>query len=187
MKKSEKVKGKEQAAEKKRTLTYAGAGVVAVMVVAVVLYVALVPPVAQLGDTVSVAYVGQLNNGSVFDSNVNKTPLSFTLGAHTMIPGFENAVTNMKKDEVKTVHIPYDQAYGAYQSDLVYTLDRSMFSSDTQPEVGMFYTITNPSGTSSRVKVTGVNESTVTIDANHMLAGENLTFTIRLLTITKGK
>jgi peptidylprolyl isomerase len=188
MKKTEKAKGKERAAEKKkRTLWYAIAGVAACTVVAVVLYFALNPAVAKEGDNVSVSYVGMLENGSVFDSNVNRTPLSFTIGAHTVIPGFEDAVVGMKKDEVKTVHIPYDKAYGAYRSDLVYTVNRSQFSADTRPEAGMYYTVSSSSGTTSRVKIVNVTESTVTIDANHMLAGENLTFVIRLLTITQKK
>lgn len=186
MKKSEKTKGKERAAEeKKRNILYAIAGVVACILIVLILWFALTPAVAKAGDKVSVSYVGMLDNGSVFDSNVNKTPLSFTIGGHTVIAGFENAVVGMKKGEVKTVHIPPDEAYGEFRRDLVYTVNRSQFSADTPPEAGMYYTFTNPStDTTSRVKIVNVTNKTVTIDANHMLAGENLTFVIRLLEIS---
>jgi FKBP-type peptidyl-prolyl cis-trans isomerase 2 len=187
MKKSEKTKGKERAAEKKKqTLWYAAAGIAIIVVIAVLFFMTS-PPVAQEGDTVSVAYVGMLDDKSVFDSNVNGTPLSFTIGAHTMIPGFENVVVGMKTGEEKTVTIPADQAYGTYQDDLVYTVNRSLFAPDSPPSVGSYYTFTTTSGATNRVKVINVTDSTVTIDANHMLAGENLTFTIRMLEITKGK
>ena len=186
MKKSEKKKGKERAAEdKKRNVLYAIAGVAACILIALILWFALNPAVAKTGDKVSVSYVGMLDNGSVFDSNVNKTPLSFTVGGHTVIIGFENAVLGMKKGEVKTVRIPPDEAYGVYRNDLVYTVNRSQFSADISPDVGMYFTVSNPStGQTNRVKIVNVTDSTVTIDSNHMLAGENLTFVIRLLEIS---
>ncbi len=186
MKKSEKVKGKEQAAvKKKETMMYVIAGLAVFGVAAVVLFFVLNPTVAKTGDTVSVLYVGTLDNGTVFDSNINKTPLTFTVGAHTVIPGFEDAVVGMGKDEVKTVHIPVEKAYGSYRSDLVATVNRSLFSVDMPPEIGMYYTFTSPAdGSTILVKVVNVTRDTVTIDQNHMLAGQNLTFVIRVVGIT---
>jgi len=186
--KREKAGLKEPAGDKKRTPFYIIAGVAACIIIAAALYITLFPSeVAKTGDTVSVSYIGMLDNGSVFDSNVNGTPLSFTIGAHTVIPGFEDAIIGMKKDDIKTVHIPVDKAYGPYRSDLVYTVNRSEFSSDSPPEVGAYYTVSSVSGQTSRVKVVNVTGSTVTIDTNHMLAGQNLTFVIRLLNITSAK
>ncbi len=186
MKKSEKTKGKERAAAgKKRKVLTLIAGASACIVIVLALWFVLNPAVVQAGDKVSVSYVGTLDNGSVFDSNVNRTPLSFTVGGHTVIPGFENAVLGMKKGEVKTVRIPPDEAYGVYRNDLVYTVNRTQFSADTLPQAGMYFTVTSPStGQASRVKIVNVTDSAVTIDANHMLAGENLTFVIRLLEIS---
>lgn len=189
MKKSEKSKGKERAAEKKkRTLLYGVAGAAGIILIAVVLFFILSQPVVKTGDTVSVYYVGTLENGSVFDSNLNKTPLSFTVGAHTVIPGFEDAVIGMAKDQVKTVTIPVDKAYGPYRNDLVITVNRSLFSADSPPQEGMYYAVTNPNdGSTTRVKVLSVSGESVTIDENHMLAGENLTFVIRISGITEKK
>jgi len=185
MKKTGKTKGKEQVSEKKkRTWLYAAAGIAACIIIALFVLIALNSVPAKEGDKVSVFYVGMLDNGSVFDSNVNRTPLTFTIGAHTVIPGFENAVIGMKKGEVKTVLIPPEQAYGLYRNDLVYTVNRTEFTSDTPPAPGLYYTVTNPKyNTTSRVKIVNVTDSTVTIDANHMLAGQNLTFVIHLVGI----
>lgn len=190
MKKSEKTKGKERAAEKKkRTLLYGAAGAaIIIIIIAVVLFFVLGQPVVKAGDTVSVYYVGTLANGSVFDSNVNKTALTFTVGAHTVIPGFEDAVIGMAKDQVKTVNIPVDKAYGPYRDDLVFTVNRSVLPPDSPPVVGNYYTITNPKdGSTIRMKVLAINGDTVTLDQNHMLAGQNLTFVIRIASIKEKK
>jgi peptidylprolyl isomerase len=188
MKKSEKTKGRKRAGEKKKkVLYYAVAGAVICVMAAVVLFFAFSTAVTKDGDTVSVLYIGTLENGSVFDSNVNNTPLSFTVGAHTVIPGFEDAVIGMSKGQVKTVHIPVDRAYGPYRSDLLMTVNRSLFPAGTPPQIGSYYSVRNPAdGSTTMVKVVNVTRDTVTIDQNHMLAGQNLTFTIRLVGITQG-
>jgi peptidylprolyl isomerase len=189
MKKSEKTKGRERAVEKKKkVLYYSVAGAAVCIIVAVGLFFAFSTAVAKDGDTVSVLYIGTLENGSVFDSNVNESPLVFTVGAHTVIPGFEDAVIGMSKGQVKTVRIPVDRAYGSYRSDLLMTVNRSMFPADTPPETGRYYSVRNPTdGSTNVVKVADVTRDTVTIDQNHVLAGQNLTFMIRLVGITQGK
>jgi peptidylprolyl isomerase len=189
MKRSEKLKGKEKVAAHKRDyVRYGIAAAAGCAVIAIVLFFVLSLSGAKAGDTVSVLYIGTLDNGTVFDSNVNKTPLTFTIGAHTVIPGFEEGVIGMSRDQVKTVHIPSDKAYGQYQSDLVRTVSRSLFPAGTTPEAGMYYSVQNPTdGTTNIMKVVNVTEDTVTIDQNHMLAGENLTFMIRLIGIGTAK
>jgi peptidylprolyl isomerase len=188
MKKSDKEKGSKRAEEKRKSvLYYAIAGAAVCIMAAVVLFLVFSTAVAKDGNTVSVLYVGMLENGSVFDSNVNTTPLVFTVGAHTVIPGFENAVIGMSKGQVKTVQIPVDRAYGPYRSDLLMTVNRSLFPADTPPEIGKYYSVRNPAdGSTNVVKVVDVSRDTVTIDQNHTLAGQNLTFTIRLVGITQG-
>ncbi len=188
MKRSEKLKGKKKAAARKRDyLRYGIIAAAGVAVIAIVLFFLLNFAGAKAGDTVSVFYIGTLDNGTVFDSNENKTPLVFTVGAHTVIPGFEDAVIGMSNGQVKTVHIPADKAYGQYQSDLVRTVNRSVFPAGTLPETGMYYSVRNPAdGSTNVVKVLNVTRDTVTIDQNHMLAGQNLTFMIRLAAITQG-
>jgi len=188
MKKSDKEKGRKGAEEKKKQiLYYVIAGAAVCVIAGIFLFYAYSMSVAKNGDTVSVLYIGTLENGSVFDSNVNKTPLVFTLGAHTVIPGFEDAVIGMSRGQVKTVHIPVDRAYGPYRSDLFMTVNRSLFPAGTPPEIGKYYSVRNPAdGSTNVVKVVGVSRDTVTIDQNHTLAGQNLTFTIRLVGIMQG-
>jgi len=185
MKKSEKEKGKEATAARQKQLTTYGIIIVIVaVVICIVGYLAITHVVAKSGDTVGVYYTGTFDNGTVFDSNVNETPLVFTLGSGQMIPGFDKAVTGMAVGDTKTVHIPVDQAYGPYHPDLVKTYDLANLSLTTIPVVGDHLTATDKTtGATTSMKVINVTPTTVTVDANFDLAGENLTFVIKLTSI----
>ncbi|NNC85112.1 MAG: peptidylprolyl isomerase [Bacteroidia bacterium] len=134
-------------------------------------------------NTVKVHYKGTLNNGTVFDSSENREPLEFTVGAGQMIPGFEKAVMDMKKDETKKVTIPSVEAYGPVNDQLFNEVDRAHLPGDLKPEVGMQLVSKQPDGREMVVKITDVKDASVTIDANHPLAGEDLTFEITLVEI----
>jgi len=139
---------------------------------------------AENGDTVQVNYTGRLADGTVFDSSVGREPLEFTLGAGQMIPGFEKAVFGMKVGEKKTVTIPVDEAYGPRRDDMIMEVPREKLPSDINPEVGMMLESTGKDG--GRIIFTIINVSdnnTVTLDANHPLAGKDLTFEIELVKI----
>jgi peptidylprolyl isomerase len=185
MKKSEKLKGKQAVAiKKKKQIQYglvAGAGVV---IVAILLLVVFNPFVAKAGDTVNVFYNGTLDDGTVFDSNINGTPLTFTVGKGMVIPGFEEAVVGMAVNNEKTVRISPEKAYGLYNASFVHVVNRSAFPSNLTPVVGQYYSVRSTiDGSESSVKVINVTASTITLDENHALAGQNLTFTIRLVAI----
>jgi len=185
MKKSEKEKGKEAAAAHRKQLTIYGIIIaIAAVIICIVGYLAITHVVAKSGDTVGVYYTGTFDNGTVFDSNVNETPLVFTLGSGQMIPGFDKAVIGMAAGDIKTVHIPVDQAYGPYHPDLVTTVNRSANFSVTNPYIGEILTVENPNtGATTEVKIINVTPSTITVDANFLLAGQNLTFKINLVSI----
>ena len=101
-------------------------GVAAIIIIAAACaFVFLTPQVATTGDRVSVYYTVAFDNGTVFDSNMNGTPLEFTLGNKSVITGVEKAVTGMSINQIKTVTIPYTDAYGAYDPGLVQTLNRT--------------------------------------------------------------
>jgi FKBP-type peptidyl-prolyl cis-trans isomerase 2 len=142
---------------------------------------------ATAGDTVSVYYTGTFENGTVFDSNVNGTgPAVFTLGNLSVIQGFEDAVTGMSVNEEKTVTIPYDKAYGAYDPGLVRTVNRTGPIANTTFVEGETYSIRDKTtGNYSFVRVIKVMPTTITWDANNPLAGLNFTFTIKLVNITR--
>ena len=137
----------------------------------------------QDGDTVSVHYTGSLNDGTVFDSSEGRDPLPFTVGAGQVIPGFEKAVIGLKLGESVTVTIPVDEAYGPYREDLVVTVDRSELPADREPEIGQQLQRVLTDGSIITFVITEVAESTVTLDANHPLAGKELTFDIELVEI----
>jgi peptidylprolyl isomerase len=138
---------------------------------------------AKQGDTVKVHYTGKLDDGTVFDSSQEREPLEFTIGTGSIIPGFEQAVIGMSPGESKTEIIPNDRAYGPYLEEMVLQVERQQFPSDIEPEVGQQLQIQHPTGEVIPVIITEVSPSVVTLDANHPLAGEDLTFDIQLVAI----
>lgn len=187
MKKSEKIKGKEAVAtRKKKQVRYGIIAAAAIILVALFGFVMFNPFVARAGDTVKVFYTGSLDDGTVFDTNMNATPLAFTVGKGMVIPGFDEAVIGMGVNDVKTVRIPSEKAYGPYNSSLVNTLNRSAFPSNITPLMGQFYSVRRTTdGVVTLVKIINVTPSTITLDGNHELAGKNLTFSIRLVSINE--
>lgn len=138
---------------------------------------------AKPGDTVKIHYTGRLEDGTVFDSSANREPLEFTLNGGQVIPGFEQAVLGMSPGESKTEKIPMDQAYGPHRPEMVLEVNREQMPPELQPEVGQQLQVQQPDGQAIPVFITEVTESTVTLDANHPLAGEDLTFDIELVEI----
>jgi peptidylprolyl isomerase len=137
---------------------------------------------AKSGDTVNIHYTGTLGGGEVFDSSEGSDPLEFTLGEGQVIQGFDDAVTGMEPGEEKTVTIPAEQAYGERHDDLVTQVDRSQFPADLTPEVGQQLQVTSDDGQPMAVTVSEIGDEVVTLDANHPLAGQALTFKITLMT-----
>jgi peptidylprolyl isomerase len=138
---------------------------------------------AKVGDTIRVHYTGTLEDGTVFDSSVGREPLQFTIGLGQMIQGFDKGVVGLNLSESKTITIPVDQAYGPYREDLVQVVARDQLPTDSELEVGQVLQASQPNGQIILVTVTNVTDSDVTLDANHRLAGKNLTFEIQLVEI----
>ena len=138
---------------------------------------------AKQGDTVNVHYTGKLDNGTVFDSSVGRDPLQFTVGEGMVIPGFEEAVVEMTPGDSKTVKIPSHQAYGPRRDEMVVVVERNQFPPDLEPEVGEQLEMRQADGQAFVVTVADVTDANVTLDANHPLAGEDLTFDIQLVDV----
>jgi len=138
---------------------------------------------AKTGDIVRVHYTGKLEDGTVFDSSLEREPLEFTIGQKQMIPGFEEAITGMSLNESINTTIPADQAYGERREDLVLEVERDRFPEDIAPEVNQQLQFDKPNGEKIIVTITKVSDSNITLDANHPLAGKNLTFDIQLVEI----
>ena len=135
------------------------------------------------GDTVKVHYTGKFEDGTVFDSSTDGEPLEFTLGEGQLIPGFENAVEGMKVGDTKTATFPPDQAYGPRHEEMVIEVDRSEFPEDLDLEVGQQLQLEQPNGDTLIVMVADVSGPNVILDANHPLAGQDLTFEIELIEV----
>lgn len=136
------------------------------------------------GDTVKVHYTGTLQDGSVFDSSEDKEPLEFTLGEGQLIPGFEKAVEGMDEGDSTKVTIEKDDAYGEPREDLVITVPKDNLPEDVKPEVGMQLQVNQPDGNAIPVRISEIKEDEITLDANHPLAGEDLTFEIEVVEIS---
>lgn len=135
------------------------------------------------GDTVKVHYTGKLEDGEIFDTSQDGDPLEFEIGGGKVIPGFEQSVVGMIEGESKTVEIPSDEAYGPHHQELVLDIEMDQFPKDLDPEVGQQFKMRQPDGRAIIVAVTEITEDSVTLDANHPLAGKDLTFDIQLIEI----
>lgn len=135
------------------------------------------------GDTVKVHYTGTLDNGEIFDSSINRDPLQFTLGQGQLIPGFEKAVIGLGVGDVTTANIPSAEAYGEHNPQMEITIEKSQLPEGMEPEVGLQLQLNQPDGQPIPCQVTKVEGEQVTIDANHPLAGKDLTFNIEIVSI----
>ena len=138
---------------------------------------------AKSGDTVKIHYTGTLDDGTQFDSSAGRDPLEFELGGGQVIPGFDSAVEGMAVGESKNVRIEPDQAYGERHEQLVQQVPRSALPDDLEPQVGMGLQSQSPDGQVMMLMVTAVGEEEITVDANHPLAGQALSFDIELVSI----
>lgn len=136
---------------------------------------------AESGNTVQVHYRGTLNDGSEFDCSAGRDPLEFTIGKGMVIKGFDNAVTGMAVGDKKTVRIPCAEAYGKKNDELIVTMERARLPKEFIAEVGQHLRLMSPEGKPLVATVSEVRPDAYILDANHPLAGEDLTFEIELV------
>lgn len=134
------------------------------------------------GRTVLIHYTGTLNDGTQFDSSSGRDPLRFETGSGQVIPGFDSAVRDMAVGERKTVTIPACEAYGDVREEMIGTVPRDRFPQEISLEVGLQLQMMSPQGPVP-VVVREVMENEVTLDANHPLAGKDLTFELELVSL----
>lgn len=156
------------------------------------------------GDKVRINYTGTLEDGSIFDTTIKESgcceddsdcgcdddgcgcesgPMEMTLGNEDFFPQVEEALIGMAPGEKKTVVIPAEDAFGEYDEDEVFSISREQLTGDIVPEVGMELELTGDDDEPVEVVVVEVSDDTITVDANHPLAGENITYEIELLEI----
>ncbi|MFC2969292.1 FKBP-type peptidyl-prolyl cis-trans isomerase [Acidimangrovimonas pyrenivorans] len=135
------------------------------------------------GDTVRIHYTGTLADGTVFDSSEGRDPLEFTVGAGQIIPGLDRALPGMTAGEEKTVTVAAAEAYGEADPNARQAVPRSQVPENLPLDLGTVLELTTPEGQKMPVTVVEVTEEAVVLDANHPLAGRDLTFAFALVEI----
>ena len=136
---------------------------------------------AQDDDVVEVHYVGTLDDGSQFDSSRDRgTPFSFTVGTGQVISGFDEAVRGASVGDTNTVRMEAVDAYGDWSEENIIEVPFNPEQGDIAVGDQVYLTNGQPA------VILEITDETVTLDANHALAGEALTFEIEVLAITRG-
>ncbi len=142
---------------------------------------------AKSGDKVKVHYHGRLTNGETFDKSEGRAPLEFEVGSGMVIKGFDDGVTGMTVGEKKTITIPFHNAYGPKNPEMIVDMPKDRFPKEMEIEIGMPLAMSDGQGQQFQVVVTEIKESSVVLDANHPLAGQDLTFDLELVEIDGSK
>jgi len=135
------------------------------------------------GDTVRVHYIAKAGEETIFDSKTQVDPLKLTVGEQEILPDLEKALIGMAIGDKKTIHIAANNAFGPYMNELVSTIKRAELPMDLKLEVGQQLQVQQPDGSVILVTVSGITPENVTFDANHPLAGKDITFDIELVEI----
>jgi peptidylprolyl isomerase len=138
---------------------------------------------AKSGNTVKIHYTGTLDDGTEFDSSAGREPLEFAIGSGQVILGFDSAVDGMTVGDSKTVMIPAGEAYGERHEQLVQEVPKTALPDDMKAEVGTQLQSKGPDGQVMNLLVTAVEVESITVDGNHPLAGQALTFAIELVEV----
>ncbi|MBA5778306.1 peptidylprolyl isomerase [Stappia sp. F7233] len=138
---------------------------------------------AKQGDIVRIHYTGRFDDGTEFDSSVGRSPLEFTLGAGEIIPGLEREIDGMAVGARKNVMISAEDAYGPHIAEHVQEVDRNLLPPEIVPTIGTRLQAESGDGRTVVFTITAADETTVTLDANHPLAGKDLVFEVELIEI----
>ncbi|NOT52779.1 MAG: peptidylprolyl isomerase [Chitinophagaceae bacterium] len=139
------------------------------------------------GDKIKVHYHGKLTSGETFDSSAGREPLEFEVGSGMVIKGFDDGVTGMSVGEKKTINIPYNEAYGPRNPEMVIEMPKERFPADMELETGMPLMMSDGQGQQFQVTIVEIKDVVVMLDANHPLAGQDLIFDLELVEIVGGK
>jgi peptidylprolyl isomerase len=122
-------------------------------------------------------------SGETFDSSAGREPLAFEVGSGAVIKGFDEGVTGMAVGEKKTIQIPFLEAYGAHNAEMVIEMPKDRFPADMEVTIGMPLHMSDGQGRQFQVTVTEIKDTAVLLDANHPLAGKDLIFDLELVAI----
>ena len=138
---------------------------------------------AKLGDTVKIHFTGKLQDETVIETSKDRDPLEFKIGEGYVISGLEQGVIGMAAGDKKTIAVSPEDGFGQRQEDLIVDLNKSEFPEDAEFAVGAYLNIESSDGKEFQAKVIEIKEKTITIDANHPLAGATINYDVELLEI----
>jgi len=138
---------------------------------------------AKSGDTVKIHFTGKLQDETVIETSKDRDPLEFKIGDGNVIPGLEQGVIGMAAGDKKTIAISPEDAFGQPQEDLVVDMKKSEFPKDVELAAGVYLNIESSDGKEFKAKVVEIKEDTVTLDANHPLAGVTINYDVELIEI----
>ncbi len=134
----------------------------------------------EIGSTVTISYIGTLNDGTIFSSTENDGPLTVTIGSDQLFPALENAIIGMRAGETRNIVLSAEEGYGPRRQENIITVSRKSFPADKEIVVGQRLSVDFAGGASRVMVVSALSDSVVTLDGNHLLAGFELTFALRV-------
>lgn len=137
----------------------------------------------KVGDRVKIHFTGKLDDGSIFDSSIDKDPLIFKVGNGDIIQGIDEAIVGMKLGQEKVLHVTSDKAYGAIERELIISIEKEKLPGDLEIQIDQELQIPNDDGNPINVRITNITDHTIELDGNHPLAGKNLIFDLKLIEI----
>ena len=148
-----------------------------------IFFIGIIMKTAQIGNSVSVKYVGKLTDGTIFDATEDSEPFEFTIGADEVIPGFQDGIIGMSAGEKKVINIPVEEAYGVPSDYLIFNIEREDVDAAGELQVGDVLELPLKDGNSLFANIIELSDDELTIDANHELAGKDLIFEVEILSI----
>ncbi|MFZ6017914.1 MAG: FKBP-type peptidyl-prolyl cis-trans isomerase [Nitrospirota bacterium] len=139
--------------------------------------------VVKEGDMVRVHYTGKFDDGTVFDSSEDSTPMEFTVGKGEVFQRVDEGIIGMNPGDIKTIRIPMEEAYGPHMEERVFEFDRKRAPEGFDPVIGQVVQMYRADGLPVRATVIGKSETSFTMDCNHPLSGKDLIFDITLIEI----
>jgi peptidylprolyl isomerase len=136
---------------------------------------------ATISDSICLHYTGALDDGWEFESSQPGQPIEVTIGGGQIFQALESALVGMAEGDTRRVTLPPETAYGAYSRQLIQTVGRDRIPAEIPLKIGAILEAKNDNGDLTPVKVVDIGDGTVTLDTNHPLAGEALTFELTLV------
>ena len=139
----------------------------------------------ETGHFVKVDYTGKLDNGEVFHTTQNAKPVEIEVGAGRLIKGFEEALVGMEANEKKSFDLTAEEGFGPRDENMMQTFNRADLPNDFQPKIGDVVALSTPQGGQVPAKVKEMDDEKITVDLNHPLAGQALSFDVEIIEINE--